>query len=136
VANLPEGHDQGGALVLEPMEFIRRLTWHIPDARTHQVRYYGAYANRSRALYRATDETTSPKPVAGKEAEPRPKCRASWARLIRRVFECDPLTCVRCGARMRIVAFLTEPRVIDEILRHLEAHPPEDLFHARDPPAA
>jgi hypothetical protein len=37
---------------------------------------------------------------------------------------------------MRIVAFLTEPRVIDGILRHLEAHPPEDLFHARDPPAA
>jgi hypothetical protein len=37
---------------------------------------------------------------------------------------------------MRIVAFLTEPRVIDEILRHLETHPPEDLFHARDPPAA
>jgi hypothetical protein len=37
---------------------------------------------------------------------------------------------------MRIVAFLTEPRVIDEILRHLEAHPSEDLFHARDPPAA
>jgi hypothetical protein len=37
---------------------------------------------------------------------------------------------------MRIVAFLTEHRVIDEILRHLEAHPSEDLFHARDPPAA
>jgi hypothetical protein len=37
---------------------------------------------------------------------------------------------------VRIVAFLTGPRVIDEILRHLEAHPPEDLFHARDPPAA
>jgi hypothetical protein len=37
---------------------------------------------------------------------------------------------------VRIVAFLTGPRVIDEILRHLAAHPPEDLFHARDPPAA
>jgi hypothetical protein len=37
---------------------------------------------------------------------------------------------------MKIVAFLTEASVIDEILRHLEAHPPEDLFLARDPPAA
>jgi hypothetical protein len=37
---------------------------------------------------------------------------------------------------MKVVAFLTEASVIDEILRHLEAHPPEDLFHARDPPAA
>jgi hypothetical protein len=112
------------------------ITWHIPDPGSHQVRYYGAYANRSRALYRAADEGTLPKPLVGKEAEPRPKCKASWARLIRRVFPCDPLTCLRCGARMRIVAFLTEPRVIGEILRHLEAHPPEDLFHVRDPPAA
>jgi hypothetical protein len=37
---------------------------------------------------------------------------------------------------IRIVAFLTEASVINEILRHLETHPPEDLFHARDPPAA
>ena len=134
--SLPAGHDAGGALVLDPMEFIRRLTWHIPDARTHQVRYHGAYANRSRALYRAADEGASPKPVAGPAGEPKSKSRASWARLIRRVFECDPLTCPRCGKLMRIVAFLTEPRVIDEILRHLEAHPSENLFHARDPPAA
>jgi hypothetical protein len=48
--SLPEGHDQGGALVLEPMEFIHRLTWHIRDPGSHQVRYHGAYANRSRAL--------------------------------------------------------------------------------------
>ncbi|MCU0727573.1 MAG: hypothetical protein MUE73_17585, partial [Planctomycetes bacterium] len=37
---------------------------------------------------------------------------------------------------LEIVAFFTEASVIDEILRHLEANPPEDLFHARDPPAA
>jgi hypothetical protein len=30
----------------------------------------------------------------------------------------------------------TEASVIDEILRHLEAHTPEVLFHARDPLAA
>jgi hypothetical protein len=36
---------------------------------------------------------------------------------------------------MKMVAFLTETLVVDEILRHLEAHPPEVLFQARDPPA-
>jgi hypothetical protein len=30
----------------------------------------------------------------------------------------------------------TAGRVIDEILRHLEAHSPEDPFRARDPPPA
>jgi adenine-specific DNA-methyltransferase len=129
------GHTQVNATDLRSLRYPA-LTWHIPDPGCHQVRYYGAYANRSRALYRAAGEGTSPKPGAGTATEPKSKSRASWARLIGRVFECDPLTCPRCGARMRIVAFLTEHRVIDEILRHLEAHPSEDLFHARDPPAA
>ena len=133
---LPDGdYGEGGAVTLDPLEWIRRLTWHIPDPRMHTIRYYGAYANRTRARYRpATDGT----PAVGKAAagEPVPKSRASWARLIRRVFECDPLACPRCGAEMRVIAFLTDPAVIDRILRHLEEHPPEAPFDARAPPAA
>jgi len=45
--------------------------------------------------------------------------RRRWAQLIRRIFEVDPLICPRCGATMRIIAFITEPRVITKILRHL-----------------
>ncbi len=37
----------------------------------------------------------------------------------RRSFEVDPLRCSRCGHEMRIVAFITQPRVIDRILTHL-----------------
>jgi hypothetical protein len=39
--------------------------------------------------------------------------------LIRRIYEVDPLVCPRCGGTMRIIAFITEPRVIGAILRHL-----------------
>jgi hypothetical protein len=56
---------------------------------------------------------------------------------VRKIFEADPLT---CGARRRIVSFITDPRVVDRILRHREserckAKDPfepraEDLFHA------
>jgi hypothetical protein len=135
---MPEGHDgTDGAVVLDPLEWIRRITWHIPDHGQHATKYSGAYANRSRALYRpATGEGTAGKPVAAQVAEPRPLSRASWARLIRRVFPCDPLTCVRCGAEMKIISFLTEPAVIDKIVRHLEEHPRDDPFDARAPPAA
>ncbi len=38
------------------------------------------------------------------------------AELLRRIFEVDPLECPRCGQTMRIVAFITEPQVIDRIL--------------------
>ena len=48
-----------------------------------------------------------------------PEARRRWAELLRRIFEVDPLRCPRCGHEMRIVAFITQPRVIDQILTHL-----------------
>ena len=44
--------------------------------------------------------------------------RKSWARMIRRVYEVDPLLC-RCGKRMRVVGFITQPPVILKILHHI-----------------
>src|SRR5438093_9437653 len=52
----------------------------------------------------------------------------SWAELLHRVFEVDPLLCV-CGAEMKIVSIITDPRVVDRILRHLESQ----ACRARDP---
>jgi len=40
--------------------------------------------------------------------------------MVRKVYEVDPMICPRCGGRMRVVAFLTEPAVVDRIIRHLE----------------
>ena len=45
--------------------------------------------------------------------------RRRWAEMIRRVYEVDPLVCFRCGAEMRVVGFITEPRLITRILDHL-----------------
>jgi hypothetical protein len=39
--------------------------------------------------------------------------------LIRRVYEVDPLLCPKCGADMRIVAFITDPSVMKKILDHI-----------------
>ena len=41
-----------------------------------------------------------------------------WVELLRRIFEVEPLACPHCGQTMRIVAFITEPQVIDRILDH------------------
>ena len=54
------------------------------------------------------------------EGEPAPEKRAvrkRWAELIYKIYEVDPLTC-RCGAQMKIVAFVTEPASICRILAH------------------
>jgi len=70
-------------------------------------------------------------------SEPPAANRASqtWAMLIKRVYEIDPLACPKCGAEMKIVAFI-EPlqgEVIEKILRHC------GLWHSsapRAPPAS
>jgi len=57
----------------------------------------------------------------------------SWAQLIRRIYEVDPLVCPSCGSEMKVIAFITEHDVVDAILRHLvktEARSP------RGPPVA
>ena len=58
--------------------------------------------------------------------------RRRWAHLIRRIFEADPLVCPRCGEAMPIIAFVTEPKVIDRILKHIAAKG----IDARSPPTA
>jgi hypothetical protein len=116
-------------LGLDPLEWIRRITNQIPDARTHLVRYYGAYANRCRARYRDEDGQA----VAIKAGEDR--SRASWARLLKRVFEVE-LVCSRCGADLAVVSFITVPEIIDRILAHVREEGTELLFDARAPPAA
>ncbi len=47
------------------------------------------------------------------------EARRSWARLIRKVYEVDPLLRPGCGQTMRIIAVIERPAVIRQILEHL-----------------
>ena len=55
----------------------------------------------------------------------------AWARLIKQVYEVDPLICPRCGGAMRILAFIEQREVIAKILMHLGLWP----THIHSPPA-
>ena len=46
-------------------------------------------------------------------------------------YETDPLACPRCGFTMRVLAVITEPRVIDKILDHLAS---KGIEPGRGPP--
>ena len=72
--------------------------------------------------------------MAGTSAEPPPRrrCSPSWARLIAKVYQVDPLVCTRCGQRMSIVAFVTDSLAIHRILDHLGLSPPQQ---EKPPPA-
>ena len=46
----------------------------------------------------------------------------------------DPLLCPKCGTEMRVVSVITEPAVIDRILKHLARTGGGDRFEGRGPP--
>ena len=127
----------------DALDWIHAITTLIPDARQHMVRYYGAYANRARRLYRAAEDSVADPVGEGEDAGPsdaeaewKRMRRRAWARLIARIYEVDPLVCPRCGEELRIVALITDPRVIDRILAHREARGICSPFQSRAPPAA
>jgi hypothetical protein len=124
-------HGQNGAELetMDYLEFIARVTSHIPDKGQVMVRYYGLYANAHRGKVRKADRV--PVLLGMVEEEPRPAPSKGWAEMIRKIYEVDPMICPRCGGRMRVVAFLTEHAVVDQIIRHLEL-----TFVAEKPPPA
>jgi hypothetical protein len=124
--------------VLDPLDWIHAVTNQIPDRGQHGVRYYGHYANKVRGLRRLKAQSqTRDRPTDEAETTPYTRARkASWARLLRKLLEVDPLLCARCGGRMRVVAFITDPAVVDRILRHLASPRSKavDPFQPRPPP--
>ena len=50
----------------------------------------------------------------------RRQVRSSWARLIKKVYEADPLVCPRCSGPLKIISLIGDRAVIEKILRHLK----------------
>ena len=78
------------------LEFIARVVDHIPEPSQQMTRYWGFYANAARGKRRKVEEeeptSTRPRPEDTDDDFTR-QARLSWAKLIRRVYEIDPLLC-------------------------------------------
>ncbi len=133
-------------ITLSPLAFLRRLTTLIPPPRSHLIRYHGAFASRSHmrpwlaALVPANraepttlphDAPPSAEPIAtgtppsdpaDAANEPAAKSKSyTWAKLLARVFQIDVTRCSdpACRGPVKIIAWITQPDVIDKILNHL-----------------
>jgi len=112
---------------MDYLEFIARVTSHIPDKGQVMTRYYGLYSNAHRGKVRKAASALCPRPII--EDEPRYVPSKGWAEMIRKVYEVDPLICPSCGGQMRIISFIDEPKTIDRIIRYLKL-----TFEAERPP--
>ena len=61
----------------------------------------------------------------------------SWAQRLRRVFAIDVETCRQCGGKLRVIASIEAPAVIERILEHLgrDAGSVDSAHPGRAPPA-
>ena len=59
----------------------------------------------------------------------------NWMQRLRRVFAIDLSECPWCGAQLRVIAEITDPKVVGKILAHISARQAGEAM-ARDPPLA
>ena len=109
--------------VSEPLEWIARITSHIPKKGTI---YYGAYSQAWRGRERRQGilptkptelETDTSEEVRSSYSRRR---RQEWAVLLKKVWDVDALKCPKCGGQMKVVSFIEQPSVIRRILKHLD----------------
>jgi hypothetical protein len=102
---------------MDYLEIIARVVSHIPDKGQVTVRYYGLYANAHRGKVKKTTLALSPLLIVEEQLRPIPS--KGWAEMIRKVYEVDQMLCPHCGSTMRIISFLTDHKVVDRIINHL-----------------
>jgi hypothetical protein len=127
-------------IVLEPVDFIARLAALVPPPRVHLTRLHGVLAAHA-ALRAAITPAGRGAGARGRVAAP-PRLVAkeapmSWERRLKRVFGIEIKQRVRCGGRLKVIASIEEPELIERILAHRrEQGGEETLTAARAPPRA
>ena len=111
----------------------RRLAGAPLQARPGPARAHGAlprllFEPGARLGARASRSGRAPR----RNARPRaPGHESRLGKLIRKVYEVDPLVCPKCGAQMRVIALIEDPAVIERILSWLGLWHPEGLLIRR-----
>jgi len=140
-SKMTHGRNKKNFKAYEAEEFIAAITQHIPGKSFQMIRYYGWYSNKSRGMrlkqgiVRPGDEPlendTEVEIIDVSEYKPKRTPSKTWRECIRKIWEADPLVCPKCGGEMKIISFITEASVIQQILEHLNLW--EERL-SRDPP--
>ena len=99
--------------ILPPLDFLAEFTQHIPAKGSHLIRGHrpkvgrGWYSNKSRGMRKKAEVEASAEPSSEGENSPpavaATRCSPTWAMLIKRVYEVDPLSCPQGGGPMKVV---------------------------------
>jgi putative oxidoreductase len=135
LAMLPFGDDTL-AVDMDALSLLCRLAASVPPPRFHTVKYAGVLAPASawRARIRPHPEPIAQlaEPCDVEPSSDSRSCYRGWAELLKRTFEIDVLQCPSCGGRMKLIAWVTEPKSIAGYLTKL-SEPIDVPARAREP---
>jgi len=77
------------AAELDPIEWMAALISHIPDRGAQTIRYLGHYSNATRGRLKKEDSQPEYHII---EDDSYGGLNRSWARLIQKIYEVDPIT--------------------------------------------
>lgn len=128
------------------LDFIARLVALIPPPRLNMVRYHGCFApnfkDRNLIVKRSSQNnrtTESNLPSDFKSLEKVKKGRLRWAEMLKRTFEIDVTTCLKCSGRLEQIAVIKDKATTKKILEslgELSSFCPLEVMEYRGPSVA
>ena len=116
-------------LKLTPLDFLAKITLHIPNRYQNIRRYAGFYSpniqSKVRRASRNADLATTieeSKPVAPK-----------WAAMIAQIFGEIPIACPKCGTTMDLKEFVFDENIIRQFFPYFSRAPPKIIISADIP---
>lgn len=113
-----------------PLTFLAEVAQILPSRWEQTSRFFGVYSSKYRGKVTTTYDCSLPQD----RELPARRPSHNWARLMRKIFEIDPLLCPVCGSEMKIIrlrqkatagqeAFTTDPLEIERLLKHQKISP-------------
>ena len=123
----------GVAHEFDALEFLAQLSAHIPKPYESLTRYYGRYSSRARGerLKAAHQQDTDSENLSNPD---KTSSNSSWAILLKRIYEIDPLECPLCQSEMKITGIILQPMEIRAFMRSLGISEPRAPTPLPKPP--
>ena len=99
-------------IVLDPLNFLSRLASLIPCPRIHLIRFHGVFAPNCKYRSLIVPQSALLEKTSHKEQKKK-SYSMGWAKMLKRVFDIDIQTCLKCGGQIKIISAILNQQVIE-----------------------
>jgi hypothetical protein len=108
-------------IVIDAHDFLDRISRFVPYPRRHRHHFHGIFAanspQRKQVAANAQKRLETEAKAREETIEKTKKVSQTWAKLIARIYEVNPLVCEGCGKEIKIIGFVTHSSQIWRILK-------------------